>query len=147
MSEKAPKKKVQAKKAAPKKKAKPKKTKAKAEKVEEKEEAKAVVQKVNLGPAPRPVVNSRHGFSMREREARGYSFGELVSAGIPVLEVKRLNIPIDIRRRTALEHNVEMLKGWYKEPERKPARESSGEKPGSKAGSKRGKKPAEQKEE
>jgi len=143
MSEKAPKKKAEAKKAAPKKTVKPKKTKVKAEN----EEAKVIVQRVSLGPSPRPTVNSRHGFSMHEREARGYSFGELESAGIGRGDVRRLSIPVDIRRRTALEHNVERLKGWFKEPERKAAPEPSTEKTGGKAAHRRVKKAAEEKRE
>jgi len=149
MSEKAPKKKAQAK-AAPKRRAKPKKTKAKAVKAkveEEEEKEKVVAQKVDLGPSPRPTVNSRHDFSMHEREARGYSFGELESAGVGVSEVKRLSIPLDIRRRTVLEANVERLKGWYRKPEPNPAGGVVASSSSKTAGSKRAKKPAEGKDQ
>jgi ribosomal protein L13E len=137
MSEKAPKKKAQAKKEAPKKAAKAKKVKV--AKKEETEEKKVVVQKVSLGPSPRPMVISRHGNDMDEREGRGFSFSELDSAGVWRVDVKRLHIPLDIRRRTTLDANVERLKGWYKAPEHKPAHVAA-EKPASKAAPKKGKK-------
>jgi len=143
MSEKSAKKKAaKAKKAAPKKVAKKKAAKVKPEKAEVKEETKVDLQRVELGPSPAPIVNSRHGFSMHERKARGYSMGELESAGVGIAEVKRLGIPMDIRRRTALDSNVQSLKGWYKAPEPKPAPPSTTEKPAPKAAAKRGKKAA-----
>jgi ribosomal protein L13E len=145
MSDKAPKKKAQAKKAAPKKAAKAKKVKA--EKKGETEEKKVVVQKVSLGPSPRPMVISRHGNDMDEREGRGFSLSELDSAGVWRVDVKRLHIPLDIRRRTTLEANVDRLKGWYKAPEHKPAHVGASHKPATKAPAKKGKKPVEAKKE
>jgi ribosomal protein L13E len=140
MSEKGPKK-VRAK-APAKKAAKPRK---KAKEVEEeKHETPARPSRVELGEAPRPMVVSRHRFSTRSRQARGYSFGELQSAGVQRADVARLSIPLDIRRRTTLEQNVQSLKGWFApmpKVDAEPAPEAAAE-PASKPAAKRKKKSA-----
>ena len=119
MSEKGPRK---ARKTSPKRSAKPRKTKAK----EPEEEVKTPPSRADLGPSPRAMVESRHRFSMQVREARGFSLAELESAGIPRGGVRRLGIPLDIRRRTALDQNVEKLRGWYGERRQKDAQEPVG---------------------
>jgi len=110
---KAPARKKSAKKAAPKKSARHEKvaaTPAPAEKKETRE------------PAPWPMVHSRHGLELHERRARGYSMGELASAGITYLAASRATLPLDIRRRSVLGDNVSKLKGWYQpEPKRQHA--------------------------
>jgi len=97
---------------------KPKKVAPKAKKIAEKKEvpAKAVVkvQPVELGPPPGAIIVARRVDSLRERAARGFSFGELASAGVPVNAAKREGVSLDIRRRTVLEGNVDALKGWFK---------------------------------
>lgn len=97
---------------------KPKKVASKAKKVVEKKEvpAKAVVKPrpVELGPPPGAIIVARRVDSLRERAARGFSFGELASAGVPVNAAKREGLSLDIRRRTVLDGNVEALKGWFK---------------------------------
>ncbi|MDA4122246.1 MAG: hypothetical protein OK456_03585 [Thaumarchaeota archaeon] len=140
MSEKAAKKKAPAKKSSAKT-AKPKKTKAKAEKQPSTEEPK-VSQKPVLGPSPRPMVEARHRRSMRERAAKGYSSGELESVGLGFLEARKHHVPIDIRRRTTLDENVQKLKGWYKVPESKAAKPAATEKAAAKTPAKRSKKSA-----
>ena len=97
---------------------KPKKVAPKAKKLVEKKEvpAKAVVKPrpVKLGPPPGAIIVARRVDSLRERAARGFSFGELASAGVPVNAAKRGGLSLDIRRRTVLDGNVEALKGWLK---------------------------------
>jgi ribosomal protein L13E len=100
---------------------KPKKVaKPKAEKVEkaEKKEApqKPVVkaQPVELGPAPSAVIAARHLDSMRGRPGRGFSFSELTSAGVEFNLARREGLSVDVRRRSAVEGNVETLKQWLK---------------------------------
>ena len=61
-------------------------------------------------PAPMPTVLARHEYGMQERDARGYSLGELASVGVSFSVAKRMKIPIDIRRRSVLEGNVGNLK-------------------------------------
>lgn len=139
MSEKAPKKKSPARKSASKRKA---TKKPKAEKAE-KEEVR--VEVVPLGEVPTPMVTSRHRDLPYERQGRGFSFGELAGAGVAWQEVRRLSIPVDIRRRSTLEANVQSLKGWYKVPEKKAAKEPPAEKP-AKTTAKRAKKAASKKE-
>ncbi len=92
---------------------------AKEKKAAEKKEApqqKPVVraERVNVGPAPFAVVAARHAESLRERAARGFSFGELASAGVPIQAARREGLSVDVRRRSVLEGNVDLLKGWYK---------------------------------
>src|SRR5271169_255072 len=72
---------------------KPKKVAPKAKKAVEKKEApaKAAVRAKppELGPPPSAIIVARRVDSLRERAARGFSFGELSSAGIPVNAAKR----------------------------------------------------------
>ncbi len=99
---------------------KPKKAAPKPKKEAERKEAPAKVavkaQPVRLGPAPGAVVASRHIDSMHERAARGFSFGELSSAGVPLNLAKREGLSVDVRRRSVVAGNVEALKGWLKSP-------------------------------
>jgi hypothetical protein len=67
------------------------------------------------------MVSSRHEGAMIEREARGFSTGELNQAGFGLHDAGRLKLAMDIRRRTSLEKNVESLKSWFAPPKRAPA--------------------------
>jgi ribosomal protein L13E len=102
----------------PKEEVKPKKATPKPKKpVEKKEALKETVEKpapVELGPPPSAMVSARHLDSMHERAARGFSFGELTSAGIAILAAKRGGLSVDVRRRTVREENVDLLKTWSK---------------------------------
>jgi ribosomal protein L13E len=132
MSEKAAKKKGSAKETGAKKSAKkavPKQIKTrKAAKVAPKEpKAEAVDKAVEFRTIPVPVVLARHEYGMQERDARGYSLGELASVGVSFNVAKRMKVPIDIRRRSVLEGNVGSLKSWYV-PEPKKPKVETGEK-------------------
>lgn len=98
----------------------PKKVAAKERKPEEKREvqAKPVAKeaRMELGPPPVAMVAVRHIDSMHERRARGFSFGELASAGVPLEAARREGLLLDLRRRSVVGGNVEMLKGWLKSP-------------------------------
>ena len=50
---------------------------------------------------------------MVRRESRGFSYGEIQSAGIPLDTAKRWELSTDSRRRSVLHDNVQTLKGWY----------------------------------
>lgn len=92
---------------------KPKKASSKAKKeVPVKVSAKA--EPPVLGPPPEATVESRHIDSMHERPARGFSFGELASAGVPLNSARREGLSVDVRRRSVVDGNVEALKGWFK---------------------------------
>ena len=97
---------------------KPKKAAPKAKKVAERKEAPAKVsvkaEPVVLGPPPGARVASRHIDSLHERPGRGFSFGELASAGVPLNTARREGLSLDLRRRSVVEGNVEALKGWFK---------------------------------
>jgi ribosomal protein L13E len=101
----------------PKKAAKPKNT-------EKKENAPAKVV-VKMGPPPSAGVSVRHLDSMQGRPARGFSFGELSSAGIRIETAKRGELSVDVRRRSVVDGNVEMLKGWVKGAQRSAAPEKA----------------------
>jgi len=62
---------------------------------------------------PLAMVSSRHEAEMVTREGRGFSPGETESAQIPGVLVRRWAIPIDVRRGSVLESNVESLKAWF----------------------------------
>jgi ribosomal protein L13E len=77
-------------------------------------EGKAVAQ-VRHRPAakpPTPRVVSRHGTGMIERNAKGFSAGELGSASVPTGLARRWGVMVDPRRRSVLQMNVEALWGW-----------------------------------
>jgi|GEM_PF-4364728 len=96
---------------------KPKKATPKAKKAVEKKEAPARVsvraEPLVLGPLPEATVASRHIDSMHERPARGFSVGELASAGVPLNAARREGLSLDVRRRSVVDGNVEVLKGWF----------------------------------
>ena len=106
-------------------KAKPKKQAEKATTAKPKVEAEAPPRAAEVprpkGEAPRAMVNSRHEGAMVEREARGFSIGELGGAGFTLGSASRLGLATDIRRRTVLEKNVESLKSWFSPPKQAPA--------------------------
>ncbi|MDA4117728.1 MAG: hypothetical protein OK455_05225 [Thaumarchaeota archaeon] len=94
-------------------------TKPKAKSSEKKESpprtvAKKGVPKI-LGPAPSATIISRYNDSTQERDARGFSFGELESASISLIEARNQKLSVDIRRRTILNDNIESLKAWLKD--------------------------------
>jgi ribosomal protein L13E len=97
--------------------AKPKKPEAKAASAKPKGEAVAKPKPVEVakpkGQAPLAVVNIRHEGMMKQRQARGFSNGELSGAGFSIHEASRLGLAMDIRRRTVLEQNVESLRSWF----------------------------------
>jgi ribosomal protein L13E len=66
------------------------------------------------GAPPVPSVNARHDGNMVARGSRGFSYGEVGGAGFDLATAKRWRLPLDLRRRSVLEHNVEVLKSWHK---------------------------------
>jgi len=48
----------------------------------------------------------------RTKEGRGFSRGELGEAGISVKRALKLDIPVDLKRRTKHEENVTRLKQY-----------------------------------
>ncbi len=88
---------------------------AKPKKVAAKKEAApspAKAAPVKLGPPPSAVVTSRHLDSTHERAARGFSFGELASASVPLTTARNGGLKLDIRRRSVVQGNVDSLKRW-----------------------------------
>jgi large subunit ribosomal protein L13e len=58
----------------------------------------------------------------KQRSGRGFSREELKKAGLNAQEAKRLEMPVDRRRKTVHEQNVEAIKAYVekKKPEMKP---------------------------
>lgn len=79
-------------------------------------ERPAAPERQPSGPPPAAFVAARHGTGTVEREARGFSMGELERAGVPYQAARRLGVRVDTRRRSVLERNVSSLKGWYSPP-------------------------------
>ena len=48
----------------------------------------------------------------KQRSGRGFSLEELKKAGLNKAEAKRLKIPVDKRRKTAHDQNVEAVKAY-----------------------------------
>ncbi|MGQ4833431.1 MAG: ribosomal protein L13e [Candidatus Asgardarchaeia archaeon] len=63
----------------------------------------------------RPIVKKPG--SDETRHGRGFSLGELNAANISVHQAKMLHIPIDRRRRSVHEENINILKEYVKSPE------------------------------
>ena len=78
------------------------------------EKAKTRVETESLpkGPPPLPMVNTRHAGGIIERAARGFSLGELSASALSFERAKKWRVPLDIRRRTALDGNVTRLTSW-----------------------------------
>lgn len=88
-------------------------------------------------PQIKAIVTNRSG---RKVESRGFSLTELKNAGLTKQDAKKIGIPLDIKRKSAHDENVETLKKHAeeakaeakpKEPE--PATEAEGKKPKKKA--------------
>ena len=94
-----------------------------------KETKPAAVVQPSLGEPPSAEVSSRHLDLMRTRAARGFSIGELDSAGVPPSAAKRQEVSVDVRRRSVVSANVEKLRSWFKPG----ASETAKEKPKPKA--------------
>ena len=59
-----------------------------------------------------PRLIKERGVEENLRRGRGFSLNELKVAGITVQEAKKLGIPIDFRRRSTREWNVETLRKY-----------------------------------
>jgi len=59
-----------------------------------------------------PLVHRRDGKLV---EGKGFSLDELKKAGSSLAEAVRLHVPVDPRRRTVHDENVEMLKPIFME--------------------------------
>ncbi|TFG05787.1 MAG: DUF4332 domain-containing protein [Promethearchaeota archaeon] len=62
----------------------------------------------------RPVVSTpkKH---LNDRKGRGFSLKEIKAAAIPLDDAKHLSIPIDFRRKSLHQANVQMLSAFYRE--------------------------------
>lgn len=75
-----------------------------------------------IASVPHPRVSVRHDGSSMERDARGYSLGELSAASVQSWVAKRWSVPVDARRRSVVTGNVQSLKSWLQAGEyAKPA--------------------------
>jgi ribosomal protein L13E len=100
------------------------KEKSKTRKVKEpKKEAKEIPKEVTKklvvrpqGKAPFASVTSRHGTVMIARQGKGFSFGEIEGASLPLRLVGNWKVPLDSRRRSVSEENVAALRKWYVAP-------------------------------
>ncbi len=69
---------------------------------------------------PKPIVKKTRmlkfkGIDVGVRIGRGFSIGEVKAAGINIKLAKQLNIPIDTRRKSIHEENVENLKKFLEQ--------------------------------
>ena len=59
----------------------------------------------------KPKINKKDG---KQRSGRGFSLEELGKAKLTLAEAKRLEIPVDKRRTTFHDWNVEVLKAYVR---------------------------------
>ena len=62
----------------------------------------------------KPVILKSGG---KQRSGRGFSTEELQKAGIDLAEAKRLEIPVDKRRKTVYDQNVQAVKIYAEKKE------------------------------
>jgi ribosomal protein L13E len=55
----------------------------------------------------KPTIQRLNG---KTKDGKGFSPGELAKAGVSPFQAKQLGLPVDFRRKTAHESNVEALK-------------------------------------
>ena len=60
----------------------------------------------------------------KQREGRGFSRGEIGKAGLVVAEAAKLGLPVDCRRQTVHDENVEIVKA-YVEKQKAEAKKKS----------------------
>ena len=89
------------------------------------EEAKKAKTRVELvsppkGTPPIAMVSARHARGMIERAARGFSLGELSASALSFQRAKKWRVPLDLRRKTALDDNVTRLTSWLHVAKPKP---------------------------
>ena len=75
----------------------------------------------------KPVIFKPDG---KQRNGRGFSLEELKKAGLNPAEARKLEIPVDKRRKTAHDQNVEVIKAYAvkKKAEVKPKKKLQPEK-------------------
>src|SRR2546428_12375639 len=86
----------------------------------EKAKTRVEIESLPKGPPPLAMVNTRHAGGMIERAARGFSLGELSASALSFERAKKWRVPLDIRRRTALDGNVTRLTSWLHVAKPKP---------------------------
>lgn len=57
-----------------------------------------------------PKIIKERGVAAFPRVGRGFSIGEIKQAGLTVQLARQFNIPLDFRRRSVHQHNVENLR-------------------------------------
>ncbi len=62
-----------------------------------------------------PILRKDAGKKPRLRRGRGFSKGELEAVGLDFKRALKMGIPIDKRRKTVHEWNIETLKKWLEE--------------------------------
>jgi ribosomal protein L13E len=87
------------------------------EKKFEKVEMAAVTQVKPSGRTPQAEVFSRHGDGMVARRGKGFSVGEIGRATFPMSLASRWSLPIDLRRRSVLDANIQTLMKWRPAPQ------------------------------
>ena len=63
----------------------------------------------------KPTITAQNG---KERTGKGFSPDELKEAGLTAADAKNLKIPIDRKRRSSHEENIETLKSHYEKAEK-----------------------------
>jgi len=67
----------------------------------------------------KPKIHKQNG---KQRNGKGFSSGELKKAGLDKTEARKIGLPVDQRRATAHDENVEAIKAYAekKKAETKP---------------------------
>jgi ribosomal protein L13E len=79
------------------------------------------------GTPPPAIVEVRHSGRIMQRQASGYSRGEVEEAGLNFGLARRWGLLVDDRRRSALEGNITSLKKWAPQTKKTTEKRVEGE--------------------
>ncbi|MCS7116347.1 MAG: ribosomal protein L13e [Nitrososphaerota archaeon] len=68
------------------------------------------VKSTNEPPVAKVICRDSHGIKFRV--GRGFSLLELKEAGLSIEDARRMNLRIDLRRKTMHKENIDLIKDW-----------------------------------
>jgi ribosomal protein L13E len=66
-------------------------------------------RRISFMMATRPFISRKNG---KQRTGKGFSGEELKKAGLSFKEALKLGVPVDLRRKTVHERNIDVIKGF-----------------------------------
>ncbi|MCX8191366.1 MAG: ribosomal protein L13e [Nitrososphaerales archaeon] len=73
---------------------------------------KALKRVKSKNESPVAKVICRDSYGIKFRVGRGFSLLELKEAGLSIEDARRMNLRIDLRRKTMHKENIDLIKDW-----------------------------------